>query len=97
MTSKKTILDAIQSQCQNCVGKHPKSCGGKDCHLYSARMGECVGLTKVSLLQLIRRHCLKCSGNSPEEVQWCTGYTVYHIHIYRSGTDPSPSKADIEK
>jgi hypothetical protein len=46
--------------------------------------------TKAQVLQVIRAHCMGCSGGSRSEVARCH-LTDCALHPFRFGKDPNPS------
>ena len=88
-TPKKAVLKF----CRQCVigdANVVKRCGGalvlhtaKECEFYRYRLGE--GRPSV---QIIRKHCLICQGNSYQAVRDCTSINC-PVHFYRLGTNPN--------
>ena len=93
-------VTAIQTQCLSCAGssERVKRCGFIECELYPYRLGgntyrgNLKASNDQSPLEAIRRECLSCSGDMPEEVKRCLVKSCA-LYPYRMGKNPFVSEA----
>lgn len=52
-------------------------------------------MSKANVLRAVRKHCLECSGDSPDGVRECVS-TDCVLYPYRFGTDPEKSEVRAE-
>ena len=94
-----TPLKAIRAKCIDCAAGElgtVRSCEFPDCPLHPFRMGKGVR-GKGSILRPIRRYCLWCMRDQPNEVRLCPSAERCALYPYRLGRRPTTRPLLAEK